>query len=519
MARVPEQRPAVVVGGSVFSSSTSTSEGITVELRTRSMGLQGLENGVTGSGSAGAVENRLGREGQGLKIALTTLDRPALDPRVVCRRRQVVVAIARTVGRAGPVGRPVGEDGAVAATRFIAARRSPWRGARAFHGSRTRTEGHPDRGGAGQAWSSEMAWRVADAWSRSRRPGLRDRRVAGRPWRAGGHAEQLLRDLRINRIFEVPPRSCTDRRPRGGRRAPGCGRRPCLGRRQPAGQGEGQRRRAVSTRSGCRTRRRQGTVPGSYGEFGPLAEHLRYVERSSRKLARQTFYAMARWQAKLDPSRAPRPDRRHRRRTVRHVGRLLPGRDDARRRSGAGRRASALADAFCEQARLRVDHLSSGCGEHRRHRRRLAGRVLDGGSRLEDGVVDQSEGTGPWIRSGRPDPVSTSRSTAPTAERADPMQSSGRGGSPWAIGEVEISCSASRPAFSGFSVRRHPAHQQSTPTPSVWSSSDEHDIRTLNLGGGTTSDRLIPGRPTPTGLASRSSTSRCRQSRSRGSGD
>ena len=35
-------------------------------------------------------------------------------------------------------------------------------------------------------------------------------------------------------------------------------------------------------------------------EFGPLAKHLRYVERSSRKLARSTFYGMSRWQGKLE---------------------------------------------------------------------------------------------------------------------------------------------------------------------------------------------------------------------------
>jgi hypothetical protein len=44
-----------------------------------------------------------------------------------------------------------------------------------------------------------------------------------------------------------------------------------------------------------------GQDPGSYNEFGEtLAPHLRFIERSSRKLARSTFYGMSRWQGRLE---------------------------------------------------------------------------------------------------------------------------------------------------------------------------------------------------------------------------
>jgi hypothetical protein len=44
----------------------------------------------------------------------------------------------------------------------------------------------------------------------------------------------------------------------------------------------------------------KGQNPSSFDEFGLLAKHLRYAERHSRKLARSTFYAMGRYQAKLE---------------------------------------------------------------------------------------------------------------------------------------------------------------------------------------------------------------------------
>jgi hypothetical protein len=149
----------------------------------------------------------------------------------------------------------------------------------------------------------------------------------------------------------------------------------------------------------------KGTVPRSYGEFGALGKHLRYVERSSRKLARQTFYGMGRWQAKLEYRQGFLA-------RIVDIGAELFAMAAACSRATMlrtddpvrGETAYELAEVFCEQARLRVDHLFEQLWSNTDDSdRRLAQRVLDGASVwLEDGIVDPSEGTGPWIAQWEP---------------------------------------------------------------------------------------------------------------------
>jgi hypothetical protein len=144
----------------------------------------------------------------------------------------------------------------------------------------------------------------------------------------------------------------------------------------------------------------EGQRPRAYSEFGPLASHLRFVERSTRKLARNTFYGMARWQAKLEQRQG-------------FLGRIVDIGAELFAMSAAcvraegqrvadpavGEHAYQLAETFCQQATLRVEALFDALWTNTDSSDvQLTHDVLEGRyTWLEDGIVDQSEGTGPWI--------------------------------------------------------------------------------------------------------------------------
>jgi alkylation response protein AidB-like acyl-CoA dehydrogenase len=414
MARVPEH--ANGRGGiSAFVVDTA-SEGITVERRNAFMGLRGLENGVTRFHQVRVpAENRLGREGEGLKIALTTLNTGRLSIPALCAAAgKWSLKIAREwSGARVQWGRPVGQHGAVAEKiSFIAATTFALEAVLGLSAELADTGSKDIRIEAALAklWASEMAWLVADELVQIRggRGYETAASLAARGERAV-QAEQVLRDLRINRIFEgsteimhlVVAREAVDAHLRAA------------GALAVADAALPDKVRAAATASRFYAKwlpqlaAGKGTVPRAYQEFGPLARHLRYVERSSRKLARQTFYGMSRWQAKLEYQQAFLA-------RIVDIGAELFAMAAACSRAEMlstdhpeqGRAAYALADAFCAQARLRADGLFERLWTNTDDSdRRIARRVLDGEfTWLEAGVLDQSEGTGPWIAAWTPGP-------------------------------------------------------------------------------------------------------------------
>jgi alkylation response protein AidB-like acyl-CoA dehydrogenase len=407
MARVPEHEGGR--GGiSAFVVDTD-SEGITVERRNSFMGLRGLENGVTRFHQVRVpAENRLGREGEGLKIALTTLNTGRLSIPALCAaagKWSLKIAREWSAERV-QWGRPIGKHGAVAEkVSFIAATTFALE-AVVDLSAELADAGSKDiriEAALAKLWSSEMAWLVADELVQVR--GGRGYETAASLAARGERAvpaEQVLRDLRINRIFEgsteimrlIVAREAVD----AHLSAAGDLAKP---------DADLQRKiRAGAKASGFYAKwlpplaAGKGSMPGTFHEFGPLAQHLRFAERASRKLARQTFYGMSRWGAKLEHKQG-------------FLGRIVDigaelfaiaavcsraqmiRSDDPEH----GEAAFALADAFCAQARLRVAHLFERLWANTDGTdRRIASSVLDGDfTWLEKGVLDPSEGTGPWI--------------------------------------------------------------------------------------------------------------------------
>jgi alkylation response protein AidB-like acyl-CoA dehydrogenase len=417
MARVPSHTDADGTehkGGISAFVVEMDSPGITVENRNAFMGLRGIENGVTRFHQVRVpAANRLGREGQGLKIALTTLNTGRLSiPGLCVAAGKWSLKISREWSNARTQwGRPVGKHEAVGKKiAFIAA--TTFALEAVFELSAEMADaGQKDvriEAALAKLWSTELSCRIADELVQIR--GGRGFETADSLEARGERAvpaEQLLRDLRINRIFEGPSeimklliaREAVD------------AHLAAAGDLASADASLQDKARAAVGASGFYARwlpklvAGAGMDPRSYAEFGRLGKHLRFVERSSRRLARQTFYGMGRWQAKLEHKQA-------------FLGRIVDigaelfamaaccSRAEMLLRTHPEQGAAAyeLAEAFCEQARVRVDEYfdqlwrNTDDGDHDLSRKVLAGDY----AWLEAGVLDQSEGTGPWIGDASP---------------------------------------------------------------------------------------------------------------------
>src|SRR5262245_3708572 len=402
MAQVPKSEGHR--GGITAFVVETESEGVTIERRNEFIGLRGLENSVTRFHRVRVPnENIIGLEGQGLKIALTTLNTGRLSLPAMCvGAGKWCVNVAREwSNQRVQWGRRIAEHEAVARKiAFIAA---------TTYGMESMLElscmlADDDRNdirieaALAKLYASEMAWLAADELVQIRggRGYETAASLAARGERAIG-AEQLLRDLRINRIFErsteimhlflapeaverhlaaagdiIDPDAAPGRRARAGLRAGGFYARwlPTL----MVGRGQ---------------------LPGGYSAYGSLAPHLRYVERASRRLARSTFAGMARWQGRLERKQGFLS-------RIVDIGAALFAMSAACLRANAERATRPegveLADLFCRQARVRIEtHLRGLWHNTDSADVTVARRVADGRyAWLEDGVLTPPA-EGEWV--------------------------------------------------------------------------------------------------------------------------
>lgn len=416
MARVPASEDRK--GGITAFVVEADSPGVTVERRNAFMGLRGIENGVTRFHQVRVpAENVIGREGQGLKIALTTLNTGRLSIPALCvAASKWSLKTAREWSAARVQwGRPIGEHGAIASKlAFIAATAYAQECVVDLAG-RLAESGSADiriEAALAKLWCSEMAWLCADELVQIR--GGRGYETADSLHARGERAvpaEQVLRDMRINRIFEgateimhlLIAREAVDTHLQvaGALVDPDADTEARL-----AALGEAARFYSTWL---PRLALGPGDVPGSYASLGPLGDHLRFVERTSRRLARNTFYGMARWQGGLERKQTFLA-------RVVDIGAELfamtatCARAEHQARTGAdGEAARELADAFCRQSRRRVAALLRGLWFNTDATdARLARGILDGRfAWAEEGVLDLSEGTGPWIADATPGPAQT----------------------------------------------------------------------------------------------------------------
>ncbi len=403
-------------GGITAFVVEGSSDGITVEHRNAFMGLRGLENGVTRFHEVRVpAANRIGEEGQGLKIALTTLNTGRLSLPASCAAAgKVALKIAREwSGERVQWGRPIAEHEAVATKiAFIAATGYALEAIVELSSQLADDKRRDIRIEAALAklYCSEMASQVADELVQIRggRGYETAASLAARGER-GVPAEQMVRDLRINRIFEGSSeimrlfiaREAVDAHlaAAGEVIQPGL---PAARRARAAAQAGRFYARWLPTLVAG-----EGQLPRSYAEFGSLAPHLRYVERASRKLARATFYGMARWQGKLERRQG-------------FLGRLVDigaelyamsavcvraQMDAEEAPSDRGRTGAELAGVFCVQARLRCEELFGQLWKNTdRADAALARRVMSGRyTWLEQGILDPSI-PGPWVAETVPGP-------------------------------------------------------------------------------------------------------------------
>lgn len=303
MARNPETKKI-----SAFVVETEW-PGVKVEYRCHFMGLKALANGVVSFRDVRVPrENLIGEEGKGLKIALITLNTGRLTLPAACAgiAKQCLEICRGWSAARSQWGVPIWKHEAVAhrlahmaATTF------------AMDSIASLASQMADRGGydirleaaAAKEWNTVRAWEIVDQTLQIRggRGYETERSLEGRG-ETPIPVERIMRDCRINLIFEgssevmhlFMAREAVDKHLQ------------VAGAMIDPKNGASQKLAAMPKILGYYAKWypplwfKGLTSFTRFSDWGPLARHMRFIERSARKLARSSFHGMAVYQAKME---------------------------------------------------------------------------------------------------------------------------------------------------------------------------------------------------------------------------
>ncbi|HEX5720230.1 MAG TPA: acyl-CoA dehydrogenase family protein [Thermoanaerobaculia bacterium] len=362
--------------------------GVKVEHRCHFMGLRALANAVISFKNVRVpAENLIGEAGKGLKIALTTLNdgRLSIPNGSVGTAKLCLEIVRKWASERVQWGRPVGKHEAIshkiadmAATTF------------AMESIALLATEMSDRGGydirleaaACKEWNSFWTWEIIDDTMQIR--GGRGYETAT-SLEARGEApiavEQMMRDYRINKIFEgsseimhlFMAREAVDKH----LQVAGAMIDP---EKSVAEKLSELPKMAAFYGSWYPTRWLGWGQWPRFQEFGDLAGHLRFCERNTRRLSRQIFHGMVVHQAKLQNKQA------FLFRLVDIANELFAmassvSRAQAFREAGhsEAENAAELADLFCRNSRRRIVRLFQDLWSNDDVRKyKIALKVLDG---------------------------------------------------------------------------------------------------------------------------------------------
>jgi alkylation response protein AidB-like acyl-CoA dehydrogenase len=363
---VMAQTPPKVVNGkekkqiSAFILETDT-PGVEIAHRCQFMGLRGIGNVLMRFKDVFIPkENLLWGEGLGLKLALITLNTGRLTIPAGCAaggRRMLEIA-RDWVNERVQWGLPIGKHEAVAA-------KLAWMTSHTFAMEAIvwLTSGLADRGDVdlrleaamAKLFNTEVAWKCVDELVQIRGgrgfetgPSLEARGEKGYP------VERIMRDMRINRIFEGTSeiqhlfiaREAVDPHMKRGYKI-------LLPETPKAEKVSAAAKAGAYYATWYPTKYMGWSRFPKHGDFGRLGTHMGYIERQSRHVARSIFHAMMRFQAKLE-----------RKQMV--LFRIVDIGTDLFAMSASisyaamlakkgNENAMELADLFCREARTRID--------------------------------------------------------------------------------------------------------------------------------------------------------------------